>query len=196
LQTQLLSAPIFEFYKADYLMNIDFILKVLHTLAQKNIDPTMKISKDKVAAIHYTLKDNSGTTLDSSSGREPLYYLHGAGNLILGMEEGLEGKIKGDKFLLKVSPEKGYGVKDSNLTQKVPRSAFGDQKVEKGMKFQTNQGGTVTVVETSMDSVTVDANHPLAGVELNFDVEIMDVREATQDELTHGHVHGPGGHHH
>jgi len=156
----------------------------------------MKISKDKVAAIHYTLKDNTGKVLDSSDGKEPLYYLHGSGNLILGMEEGLEGKIKGDKFLLKVSPEKGYGVKDNSLTQKVPRSAFGDQKVEKGMQFQTNQGGVVTVTEIGLDSITVDANHPLAGVELNFDVEIVDVREASKDELSHGHVHGPDGHHH
>ncbi|HEY5826155.1 MAG TPA: peptidylprolyl isomerase [Cyclobacteriaceae bacterium] len=156
----------------------------------------MKISKDKVAAIHYTLKDNTGKVLDSSEGKEPLYYLHGAGNLILGMEEGLEGKVKGDKFLLRVSPEKGYGVKDSSLTQKVPRSAFGDQKVEKGMQFQTNQGGVVTVTEVALDSITVDANHPLAGVELNFDVEIVDVREASKDELSHGHVHGPDGHHH
>jgi FKBP-type peptidyl-prolyl cis-trans isomerase SlyD len=156
----------------------------------------MKISKDKVAAIHYTLKDNTGKVLDSSEGKEPLYYLHGAGNLILGMEEGLEGKVKGDKFLLKVSPEKGYGIKDSSLTQKVPRTAFGDQKVEKGMQFQTNQGGVVTVTEIALDSITVDANHPLAGVELNFDVEIVNVREASKDELSHGHVHGPDGHHH
>jgi len=156
----------------------------------------MKISKDKVAAIHYTLKDNSGKVLDSSTGKAPLYYLHGSGNLILGMEEGLEGKVKGDKFLLRVSPEKGYGVKDANLTQKVPRSAFGDQKVEKGMQFQTNQGGVVTVTEVGLDSITVDANHPLAGVELNFDVEIVEVRDASKDELSHGHVHGPDGHHH
>jgi len=142
------------------------------------------------------LKDNAGKVLDSSEGKEPLYYLHGAGNLILGMEEGLEGKVKGDKFLLKVSPEKGYGIKDSSLTQKVPRSAFGDQKIEVGMQFQTNQGGVVTVTEVGLDSITVDANHPLAGVELNFDVEIMDVREASKDELSHGHVHGPDGHHH
>jgi FKBP-type peptidyl-prolyl cis-trans isomerase SlyD len=156
----------------------------------------MKISKDKVAAIHYTLKDNSGKVIDSSAGKDPLYYLHGAGNLIPGMEEGLEGKTKGEKLVLKVSPEKGYGVKDENLTQKVPRSAFGDQKVEKGMQFQTNQGGVVTVTAVNLDSITVDANHPLAGVELNFDVEILEVREATADELAHGHVHGPHGHHH
>jgi FKBP-type peptidyl-prolyl cis-trans isomerase SlyD len=156
----------------------------------------MQITKDKVASIHYTLRDGDGNILDTSSGREPLTYLQGAGNLIAGMEEGLEGKSTGDKFQLKVSPEKGYGVKDSNLVQKVPRTAFGDQKVEKGMQFQTNKGQVVTVTETGLDTITVDGNHPLAGVELHFDVEVTDVRQATPDEISHGHVHGPDGHHH
>lgn len=156
----------------------------------------MKITKDMVAAIHYTLRDNEGTVIDSSSGREPLHYLHGAGNLIIGMEEGLEGKSKGDKFQLKISPAKGYGEKDPSMIQKVQRSAFGDQEVKKGMQFSTNQGHVVTVTEVGLDSITVDANHALAGVELNFEVEIMEVRQATSEELAHGHVHGPGGHHH
>lgn len=156
----------------------------------------MQISKHKVASIHYTLRDNDGQVIDSSEGREPLNYLHGAGNLIPGMEEGLEGKSKGDKFSLKVSPEKGYGEKDEQLVQKVPRSAFGGQEVQKGMRFSTNQGGVVTVTHVGLDSITVDANHPLAGVELNFAVEVVDVRNATNDEIAHGHVHGPGGHHH
>jgi len=156
----------------------------------------MKISKDKVAAIHYTLTDNTGNILDTSDGREPLHYLHGAGNLIPGMEDGLEGKVKGDKFSIKVSPEKGYGELDPSMKQEVPRSAFGDQPVQKGMKFSTGSGAVVTVVDVGLDSVTVDANHPLAGVELNFQVEVVDVREATSEELSHGHVHGPGGHHH
>lgn len=156
----------------------------------------MQISKNKVAAIHYTLRDNEGTVIDTSDGREPLYYLHGAGNLILGMEEGLEGKSKGEKLNLKISPEKGYGELDPNMVQKVPRSAFGGQEVREGMKFSTNQGGVVTVKEVGLDSITVDANHPLAGVTLNFEVEIMEVRNATPEELSHGHVHGPGGHHH
>lgn len=156
----------------------------------------MQITKDKVASIHYTLRDGDGNVLDTSAGREPLTYLQGAGNLIAGMEEGLEGKSKGDKFKLKISPEKGYGVKDDSLVQKVPRSAFGTQKVEKGMQFQTNNGQVVTVTETGLDSITVDANHPLAGVELHFDVEVTDVRNASAEEISHGHVHGPGGHHH
>lgn len=156
----------------------------------------MQITKNKVASIHYTLRDNEGTIIDSSEGRDPLHYLHGAGNLIMGMEEGLEGKSKGDKFNLKIAPEKGYGEKDSNLVQQVPRSAFGGQEVKTGMRFSTNQGGVVTVTNVGLESITVDGNHPLAGVELNFSVEIMDVRNATSEEISHGHVHGPGGHHH
>lgn len=155
----------------------------------------MKIAKHSVAAIHYTLTDNSGKVLDSSAGRDPLYYLHGEGNLIPGMEEGLEGQEIGKKLKLKISPEKGYGVRDEKLIQKLPRTAFGGERVEKGMQFQANNGMIVTVTEVSLDQVTVDANHALAGVELNFDVEVMEVRAATADEIAHGHVHGPGGHH-
>jgi FKBP-type peptidyl-prolyl cis-trans isomerase SlyD len=156
----------------------------------------MQITKDKVASIHYTLRDNEGTIIDSSEGRDPLHYLHGAGNLIVGMEEGLEGKSKGEKLNLKISPEKGYGEKDENLVQQVPRAAFGGQEIKEGMRFSTNQGGVVTVTHVGLESITVDGNHPLAGVELNFAVEVMDVRNATAEEITHGHVHGPGGHHH
>ena len=156
----------------------------------------MQISKNKVTSIHYTLTDNEGNTLDSSSGKEPLVYIHGNGNLIPGMENGLEGKSKGDKFNIKVSPENGYGVKSDELMQQVPRIAFGDQKIDVGMQFQTSQGQVVTITKIGLDSVTVDANHPLAGVELNFDVEVTEIREASADELAHGHVHGPGGHEH
>ncbi len=156
----------------------------------------MQITKNKVASIHYTLRDDEGTVIDSSEGRDPLAYLHGAGNLIQGMEEGLEGKSKGEKLQLKIDPEKGYGEKDENLVQQVPRSSFGTQEVKTGMRFSTNQGGVVTVTEVGLESVTVDGNHPLAGVPLNFDVEIIDVRNATADEITHGHVHGEGGHQH
>jgi FKBP-type peptidyl-prolyl cis-trans isomerase SlyD len=155
----------------------------------------MVISKNKVASIHYTLRDNEGTIIDSSEGRDPLQYLHGAGNLIPGMEEGLEGKSQGEKLDLKIEPEKGYGEKDENLIQAVPRSAFGDQEVKPGMRFSTNQGGVVTVTDIGPDTITVDGNHPLAGVPLNFAVEIMEVRNATDEEISHGHVHGAGGHH-
>jgi FKBP-type peptidyl-prolyl cis-trans isomerase SlyD len=156
----------------------------------------MQITKNKVASIHYTLKDNDGNVIDTSDNREPLAYIHGNGNLIPGMEEGLEGKSKGDKLALKIAPEKGYGVKSDKMVQKVPRNAFGDQPVTVGMQFQTSQGQVVTITHVGLADVTVDGNHPLAGVELNFAVEVVDVREATADELSHGHVHGPGGHHH
>ena len=155
----------------------------------------MQITKDKVAAIHYTLRDSSGNILDSSQGRDPLYYLHGAQNLIPGMEEGLEGRQPGDHFQLYVSPDKGYGTRDPRLIEVVPRQAFGSQNIEVGMQFQTNDGQVVTVTDVNPDSVTVDANHPLADQDLHFDVEVIAVRDATLDELSHGHVHGPGGHH-
>lgn len=156
----------------------------------------MQISKHKVAAIHYTLRDDAGTILDSSEGRDPLYYLHGKGNLIPGMEDGLEGKVKGDKAKIDVAPEKGYGVRNPELIQEVPKQAFGGQPVEVGMQFQTNQGELITVTNVGPDTVTVDGNHPLADQNLHFDVEVVDVRDATAEELAHGHVHGPGGHHH
>ncbi|WP_338876408.1 peptidylprolyl isomerase [Spirosoma sp. SC4-14] len=156
----------------------------------------MQITKHKVAAIHYTLRDDAGNILDSSEGRDPLYYLHGKGNLIPGMEEGLEGKAKGDKTQIDVAPEKGYGTRNPQLIQEVPKQAFGGQNVEVGMQFQTNHGELITVTNVGPDTVTVDGNHPLADQNLHFDVEVMDVRDATSEELAHGHVHGPGGHHH
>ncbi len=156
----------------------------------------MQIDQHKVASIHYTLTNNEGNILDSSAGREPLTYIHGTGNLIPGMEEGMQGKKKGDKFNLKVTPEKGYGVKSDKLMQQVPRSSFGAQPIEMGMQFQTNNGQVVTITKIGLDSVTVDGNHPLAGVELNFAVEVLEVRNATPEEISHGHVHDPGGHHH
>lgn len=155
----------------------------------------MNITKNKVAAIHYTLRDDQGNVLDSSEGRTPLYYLHGAQNLIPGMEEGLEGRTKGDHFQIDVAPEKGYGLRNSELIEEVPRRAFGGQQIEVGMQFQTNEGQVITVTNVGPDTITVDGNHPLADQNLHFDVEVVEVREATADELAHGHVHGPGGHH-
>ncbi len=155
----------------------------------------MTITKDKVAAIHYTLRDSNGTILDSSEGRDPLYYLHGANNLIPGMEEGLEGRTVGDKLKLDVDPEKGYGKRDPQLVEEVPLKAFGGQPIEVGMQFEANDGQVITVTSVGPETVTVDANHPLADQSLHFDVEVLEVREATADELAHGHVHGPGGHH-
>lgn len=160
----------------------------------------MQIAQDKVVLIHYTLKNDAGETLDSSSGGEPLAYIHGQGNLVAGLEKALEGRQSGDKLNVKVEPADGYGVRDDALIQQVPKRQFGGANVQPGMQFhaQTSQGHArvVTVVRIQGDMVTVDGNHPLAGENLNFDVEVTEVREATQEELEHGHVHGPGGHHH
>lgn len=156
----------------------------------------MQIGKNKVVSIHYTLRDNQGTTIDSSIGGEPLVYIQGIGNLIPGMEEGLEGHSVGEKLKLKINPEKGYGARNEELIQKVPRSAFGTQDIKPGMQFRTENHQVVTVTHVGLDSITVDGNHPLAGVELNFDVEIVNIRLAEKEELEHGHVHGAGGHHH
>lgn len=160
----------------------------------------MQIATNCVAYIHYTLTDEGGSVLDSSSGGEPLAYLHGAHNIIPGLEKALEGKKAGDKLSVKVAPEEGYGVRDESLIQQVPRRAFqGVKDIKPGMSFHANSshGPTqVTVTQVQGDMVTVDGNHALAGQTLNFEVEIAKVREATAEELMHGHVHGAGGHHH
>jgi FKBP-type peptidyl-prolyl cis-trans isomerase SlyD len=160
----------------------------------------MKIAHEKVVSIHYTLTNSEGTVLDSSSGGDPLAYLHGFGNIIPGLESALEGKATGDKLSVTVEPEQGYGARDERLVQAVPRSAFkGVEELAPGMQFQAQgpQGNRLVVVTQVADSeVTVDANHPLAGQTLHFDVEISEIRDATAEELEHGHVHGPGGHHH
>lgn len=159
----------------------------------------MQISAQKVVSIHYTLTDNDGNILDTSSNGEPLNYIQGIGALIAGMEEGLEGKLKGDKLQLKIAPEKGYGIHQPEMIQQVPMSAFGGQMVSPGMQFEAGteeQRFIVTVTDVNDEFATIDGNHPLAGIELNFDVEVLEVREASEEELDHGHVHGPGGHHH
>ncbi|MCF8429006.1 MAG: peptidylprolyl isomerase [Bacteroidia bacterium] len=159
----------------------------------------MKVSLNKVVAIHYKLTNNEGTVLDSSDGRGPLNFIHGLGHLIPGMEEGLQGKEVGNKFQLKVSPEKGYGNYQNEMVQQVPLSAFAGQEIKVGMQFEAGtdeQRFLVTIKAIDAETVTVDGNHPLAGVALNFDIEVIEIREATEDELAHGHVHGPEGHQH
>lgn len=160
----------------------------------------MQITQDAVALIHYTLTDDAGETIDSSAGGEPLAYIHGNGNLIPGLERELEGKGEGDKLDVKISPADGYGEFDKSLIQRVPRRALkGVGNLHVGMQLQAQSGqGTraVTVTQLVGDMVTLDGNHPLAGKNLNFKVEIVAVRAATEEELSHGHVHGPGGHHH
>ena len=153
----------------------------------------MLIAQDKVVLIHYTLKNDSGEVLDSSSGGDPLAYIHGQGNIVPGLEKALEGKQAGDTLSVMVAPAEGYGERDDKLLQQVPRRQFGSANVKPGMQFhaQTSGGHTrvVTVTRIVGDMVMVDGNHPLAG-------EVTEVREASEEELQHGHVHGPGGHHH
>lgn len=160
----------------------------------------MQITQDAVVSIHYTLTNDKGETLDSSAGGEPLAYLHGNGNLIPGLENALNGKQAGDKLSLKIAPADGYGEYNKALVQRVPRRSFrGVSDMRVGMQFQVQSDTgprSVTVTQVAGDMVTVDGNHALAGQNLNFEVEITEVRAATAEELSHGHVHGPGGHHH
>jgi FKBP-type peptidyl-prolyl cis-trans isomerase SlyD len=158
-----------------------------------------EIKNDQVVSFHYTLTDDKGTVIDKSEG-QPLVYLHGAGNIIPGLENALTGKKAGDKLTVNVPAAEGYGEYRAELVQEVPRNMFqGVDDIAPGMQFQaqTDEGiQVVTVKDVTTDNIIVDGNHPLAGQDLNFDVEIVETRPATQEELDHGHVHGAGGHQH
>jgi len=160
----------------------------------------MQITKNAVAAIEYELKDDAGEIIDTSEGSEPLTYIHGMGSLIPGLEAELEGKASGDELKVRIEPEDAYGERHEEMVQDVPRSELPDGvELQPGTQLQA-QGPAgvqvVTVVSIDGDTVKMDGNHPLAGVNLNFDVKVVEVREATAEELEHGHVHGPGGHQH
>lgn len=161
----------------------------------------MQVAAKKVVSIDYTLTGPEGDVLDSSKDHgQPLAYLHGFGNIIPGLEKALEGKNPGDSLSVTVPPEQGYGKRESGLVGAVPRNNFGNAKnisVGQQFKAQTEHGTRiVTVIAVSDSEVTIDANHPLAGTPLKFDVKVVDVRDASAEELAHGHVHGPEGHHH
>jgi FKBP-type peptidyl-prolyl cis-trans isomerase SlyD len=167
----------------------------------------MKISANTVAAIEYTLPNPQGEVLDASEKNDPLEYLHGASNIISGLERELEGLAAGDSKNVTVAPADGYGERDPKLTLQVPRDRFGDSTdIETGMKFHAQlsdgQPHVVTIVAVNGDTVTLDANHELAGVELHFAVKVVSVRQATDEEISHGHPHhehhccGGHGHHH
>lgn len=152
-----------------------------------------------VVEFHYTLKDTAGATLDKSEG-EPLLYLHGTGQIVRGLERALVGKVAGDSFTEVVQPEDGYGRRSSN-PQPVPRSAFpATAKLERGEQFLTRdpqgQPQPIWIAGVSGETVFVDFDHPLAGQVLHFEVQVVSVRAATDEERTHGHAHGPHGHHH
>lgn len=161
----------------------------------------MKIASNKVATLHYTLKDDKGALIESSVGNEPLAYIHGVGNLIPGLEAKLEGKQAGDKLSVVVPAEDAYGERDEELIEEVERSEFDEgEELEVGKEFQyDDEDGNVfhvRVVKVGEKMVTIDGNHPLAGQTLAFEVEVLGVRDASKEELEHGHVHGEGGHHH
>lgn len=154
----------------------------------------MNIDDKCVVSMHYTLSNDKGEELDSSSGRDPLKYLHGANNIVPGLEQALVGKAAGDSVQVVVQPDDGYGQVNPQMVQTVPRSAFeGAPEIKAGMQFQAQgpqgQVQLITVTDVSGDDVTVDGNHPLAGQVLHFDVSVEEVRAATDEEVTHGHAH-------
>ena len=161
----------------------------------------MTIAANKAVSIEYTLTNDDGDVIDSSTGGAPLVYLQGAGNIIPGLEKALEGKAVGDELEISVEPEDAYGEYSAELVSTLSSSMFeGVDQLEVGMQFHASapdgQMQIVTIRDLEGDDVTVDGNHPLAGQRLNFKVKVVAVREANAEELAHGHIHGEGGHHH
>ena len=161
----------------------------------------MLIANQHVVAIDYTLSNDAGEVIDSSAGAEPLVYLHGAGNIIAGLENALAGKAVGDELEVSIEPEDAYGEYSAELITNLGREMFeGVEELEVGMQFHASapDGGMqiVTVRDVDGDQVTIDGNHPLAGQQLNFKVKVISVRAASEEEVAHGHVHGEGGHQH
>ena len=158
----------------------------------------MQLTKHKVAILNYTLTDKDENVLDESLDGS-FAYLHGANNIIPGLENALDGKQAGDKVKVIIEPEDAYGERSLEKIQRVPRKIFpSDMELKEGMQFQANspEGAPVVVAITAFegDEVIVDGNHPLAGKQLHFQVELIDIRDASAEEIEHQHVHGPGGH--
>lgn len=156
----------------------------------------MTIANNKAVTINYTLKDDQDVIIDTSDDSS-FVYLHGANNIIPGLENELTGKTSGDKFSLVIKPEDAYGEYNDKLTQVVDKEAFGEeQEIEAGMQFHAQGEGDqmvmITITEINGDKITIDGNHPLAGVTLHYDVEVMEVRDASEEELSHGHIHQHG----
>ncbi|MEJ6473443.1 FKBP-type peptidyl-prolyl cis-trans isomerase [Pseudoalteromonas piscicida] len=156
----------------------------------------MIIGPNSVVTIHYSVQDKDNNTIDSTFDDEPVVAMLGSGYLIPGLDDALQGKQAGDTFSVTIEPQEGYGERFDELTQAVPKSMFEGMEIEVGMQFRatTDEGDQVVVIIGIEDEeVIVDANHPLSGITLNFDVEVVEVREATAEEVAHGHVHGEGG---
>ena len=159
----------------------------------------MQVADNMAVSIHYTLTNDDGEVLDSSIGDEALVFLQGSGNIISGLENAMVGKVVGDKFNVRIAPEDAYGELMEDMIQVISRDMFeGIDDIEVGMQFHadvSSGSGIVTVVSIDDDNITIDGNHPLAGLALTFDVEVIDVRPATEEEAAHGHIHGAGCHH-
>ena len=160
----------------------------------------MTVENNKVVSFHYTLTNSDGNQMESSRDNDPMSYMHGANNIIPGLEKAMEGRKAGDQYSVTVQPEEAYGVRSEANIQRVPIKALGKMArpaVGQVLNLQTNQGPVqVTVVKVGRFNIDVDANHPLSGQALTFEVEIMSIRDATKEEIGHGHAHGPGGHNH
>ena len=160
----------------------------------------MKIENNKVVGIEYTLKDKDGAVIDTNAGSgEPLYFIQGLGTIVPGLERAMNGKALGESFDAEIKAADGYGEFDPNRKRRVPRSAIGDMKVEVGMMLQASgpEGASVvTVSEVTDADIEIDGNHPMAGKDLFFSIKVTEIRDATEEEMSHGHVHGAGGHHH
>jgi FKBP-type peptidyl-prolyl cis-trans isomerase SlyD len=166
---------------------------------RSRIMSAMSIAAGKVVNIAYTLKDDAGKVLDTSDGKKPLEYLHGTGAIVPGLEKALEGKDKGAVVEVSLAPEEAYGRRDDTLIRNIPTRRLGKVKPEVGRRYQIDvQGGVMIVLVKAIkgDYVTVDPNHPLADMNLHFKVEVVAVRDATPEEMAHGHSHGEGHHHH
>ncbi|TSA39361.1 MAG: peptidylprolyl isomerase [Methylococcaceae bacterium] len=159
----------------------------------------MQVADNIAVTIHFTLTDDDGEIIDSSIGEEPMTYLHGSGQVITGLEKALPGKAVGEKFTIRIEPEEAYGVFSEDRIEVIPRDMFDEGDViEVGMQFEADVAenpAIITIVAVEGDNVTIDSNHPLADVALTFEVEIIGLRPATEEELEHGHVHGEGCHH-
>jgi len=160
------------------------------------------VKDQKAVGISYTLKNGEGETIDMAPLDDPMWFIQGLGSLLPAVESALDGKAIGDSVTLALSPEEGYGVRDEKMVMEVPREAFPkDLKIEVGMPFMIEAEGDVGaspwIARTFDDEkVSLDGNHPLAGIPLNFEITVAGIRDAEAEELAHGHVHGPGGHHH
>lgn len=160
----------------------------------------MQIEKNTVVSFHYTLKDEEGRQLETSIGGDPSLYLHGADNIIPGLEAAMAGRAPGDSFTVTLEPHRAYGPRLPDRQQRLPAKHLkheGRLQPGKVVRFNTEQGPrTATVVKVGKFSVDVDLNHPLAGRTLTFDIKVDEVRAASKEEIAHGHAHGPGGHSH